>query len=57
MRIRIWTTLFLITIAQSAWGQSSGSAKLAGKETNAPEFSTDSYAVLGAYPDLTDTHS
>ena len=50
MRLRICTTLFLVTIAQFAWGQTNGSAKLAGAEATAPEPSANSYAVLGATP-------
>ncbi len=51
MRLRIWTTLFLVTSAQFAWGQTSGSAKLASAEAAAPEPSANSYAVLGATPE------
>jgi len=48
MRLRIWTTLFLVTIAQFAWGQTSGNAKLVKAEATAPEPSASSYTVLGA---------
>jgi hypothetical protein len=51
MRLRIWTTLFLVTFAQSAWGQTSGSAKLVSTEATAPEPSANSYTVLGATPE------
>ncbi len=51
MRLRIWTTLFLVTIAQFAWGQTSGNAKLVSAEATAPEPSANSYAVLGATPE------
>jgi hypothetical protein len=47
MKFRIWTTLFLATIAQAAWGQTSGSAKPAGAGAVAPELATG-YTVLGA---------
>src|SRR5713101_1905615 len=51
MRLRIWTTLFLATSAQFAWGQTNGSAKLASSEATAPEPSANSYTVLGATPE------
>ena|ERR1700674_2564958 len=51
MRLRIWTTLFLVTIAQFVCGQTSGSAKPASAEATAPEPSANSYAVLGATPE------
>jgi hypothetical protein len=51
MRLRIWTTLFLVTSAQFAWGQAGGSAKLASAEAIAPEPPANSYAVLGATPE------
>jgi len=41
----------LVTSAQFAWGQTSGSAKLASAEAAAPEPSANSYAVLGATPE------
>ncbi len=50
MRLRIWTTLFLVTTAQFAWGQTSGSTKLANAEANPSEPYANSYAVLGATP-------
>jgi len=49
MRLRIWTTLFLATLAQFAWGQTSGN--LASAEATAPEPSANSYTVLGATPE------
>jgi hypothetical protein len=48
MKLRIWTTLFLVTIAQSAWGQTSTNPKLVNAEATARELSANSYAVLGA---------
>jgi hypothetical protein len=51
MGLRIWTTLFLVTIAQFAWGQTSGKAKLVSAEATAPEPSANSYTVLGATPE------
>ena len=51
MRLRIWTTLFLVTVAQFAWGQTSGNSKLVNTEGTAPELSANSYAVLGASPE------
>ena len=48
MKPRIWTTLFLVTITQFAWGQRSGNAKLVSEEAIAPEPSANSYTVLGA---------
>ena len=51
MRLRIWTTLFLVTIAQFAWGQTSGNAKLVSAEATALEPSANSYTVLGATPE------
>jgi len=51
MRFRFWTTLFSLTIAQFAWGQTSGSAKLVSAEATARELSANSYAVLGASPE------
>jgi len=44
MRLRIRTTLFLVTIAQFAWGQTSESAKLA---TPAVKYATELCEVLG----------
>jgi hypothetical protein len=51
MRFRIWTTLFLVTIAQFAWGQASEKAKLVSAEATTPEPSANSYTVLGATPE------
>src|SRR5467141_935266 len=48
MKFRICTTLFLVTIAQVAWGQTSTNPKLVNAEALAPEPSANSYAVLGA---------
>jgi len=48
MRLKIWTTLFLVTSAQFAWGQTDVKAKLASAEGTAPEPSANIYAVLGA---------
>ncbi len=51
MRLRIWTTLFLVPIAQFAWGQTSGGSKLVSEEATTPELSANSYVVLGATPE------
>ena len=48
MRLRIWTTLFLATIAQVAWGQTSTNPKLVNAEATSPEPSVNNYTVLGA---------
>jgi hypothetical protein len=48
MRLRIWTTLFLVASPLAAWGQASGTAKLATAEAIAPEPSANTYTVLGA---------
>ena len=48
MKFRICTTLFLVTIAQPASGQTSGSAKLVSTEATALAPSANNYAVLGA---------
>ena len=48
MKFRIWTTLFLVTIAQFAWGQTSGNPKMLNVETTATEPSANSYTVIGA---------
>ena len=50
MRLRIWTTLFLVTTTQLAWGQTSTNPKLVNAEATAPDPSAKSYAVLGATP-------
>ena len=50
MRLRIWTTLFIVTITQFGWGQSNGNSKLVSEEAKAPESSANSYTVLGATP-------
>jgi hypothetical protein len=41
----------LVTIAQLAWGQTSGNTKLISAEATAPEPSANSYTVLGATPE------
>ena len=51
MRLRNWTTLFLMTIAQVGWGQTSGDPKLVNTEAAAPEPSANSYTVIGATPE------
>ena len=48
MKQRIWTTLFLATTVQLAWGQTSMNPKLVSAETTSPGLSIDSYTVLGA---------
>jgi len=48
MKLKIWTTLFSLTLAQFAWGQTSGNSKLVNTEGTAPEASATSYTVLGA---------
>jgi len=48
MKLKIWTTLFLVTIPQLAWGQTSGNSKAINAEAAAPEPSANSYTVLGA---------
>ena len=48
MRLKTWTTLFLVTSAQVAWGQTDVKAKLASAEATPPEPSANIYAVLGA---------
>ena len=50
MKLRMWTTLFLVTSAQFAWGQTSESVKVVSAEATAPEPSPNSYTVLGATP-------
>ena len=51
MKLRIWTTLFLVTTAQFAWGQTGTKPKLVIAEATAPESSANSYSVLGATPE------
>ena len=51
MRLRIWTTVFLVTIAQFAWGQTSGNAEPVIGEASAPVPTANGYAVLGATPE------
>jgi hypothetical protein len=48
MKLRILMILFLGAIAQFAWGQTNGSAKLVSAETTTLEPSANSFAVLGA---------
>jgi len=48
MRLRSWTTLFLMTLAQVAWGQTTTNPKLVNAEATAPGPSVNSYTVLGA---------
>ena len=48
MKLGIWTTLFLVTITQFAWGQTSTNPKLVYAEATSPEPSANSYTVLGA---------
>jgi len=50
MKLRIWTTLFSLTVAQLASGQTSGNSKLINTEGTAPETSATSYTVIGATP-------
>ena len=47
MKLKVWMTLFLVTTAQFAWGQTSTKPKLANAEATAPEPSANSYTVLG----------
>jgi hypothetical protein len=51
MKLRILMILFLGAVAQFAWGQTNGSAKLVSAETRALEPSANSLAVLGATPE------
>ncbi len=51
MRLRLWTTLFLVTIAQVAWGQTSTNPKLVNAEATSPEPSASGYSVIGATPE------
>src|SRR5689334_6401737 len=51
MRLRIWTTLFSVAMAQFASGQTSRNATLVNTETTAPEAPANNYAVLGATPE------
>ena len=50
MKLRIWTTLFLVTTTQFAWGQTSTNQELLNAEATAPDPSAHSYVVLGATP-------
>jgi hypothetical protein len=51
MKLRIWTTLFLVTTTQRAWGQTGQNAELVSVEATAPELSANSYTVQGATPE------
>ena len=51
MKLKFWTILFSLTLAQFAWGQTSGNAKLVSEEAIALEPSASSYTVLGATPE------
>ena len=51
MKLKIWMTLFLVTTAQFASGQTSTKPKLVNAEATAPEPSANSYTVLGATPE------
>ncbi len=51
MKRKIWTTLFLVTITQFAWGQTSGNPKVVNAEATAAEPLANSYTVLGATPE------
>jgi hypothetical protein len=51
MKLRTWTTLFLVTIAQFAWGQVSENAKRVSPEATATGPSANRYTVLGATPE------
>src|SRR5467141_3390273 len=48
MKLRIGTVLFLVTIAQVAWGQTSTNPKLVNAEATSPEPSVNNYTILGA---------
>jgi hypothetical protein len=48
MSLRIWTILFLVTMAQVSWGQTSTNPKLVNAEATLPEPTVNSYTVLGA---------
>jgi hypothetical protein len=48
MKLRIWTTLFLVTTTQFAWGQTSTNPNLVSAEAPAHAPSANNYAVLGA---------
>ncbi len=50
MKLRLWTALFLMGIAQFGWGQTNGNAKLVIEETTVPEPSANGYAIIGATP-------
>src|SRR5690242_4111155 len=51
MRLRIWTTLYLLGIAQVSWGQNIGNPKMAATEGTAPQASANiEYTVIGATP-------
>src|SRR5437879_13054937 len=50
MGLRIWTTVFSLTLAQLASGQTGGNPKLVNTETTPSEPSASGYAVMGATP-------
>jgi hypothetical protein len=50
MKLRIWTALFVLGIAEYGWGQTNGNSKLVSGEATAPEPSANGYAVFGATP-------
>jgi len=51
MKLKMRMTLFLVTTAQFAWGQTSTKPELVIAEATAPEPSANSYSVLGATPE------
>ena len=50
MGLRIWTTVFSLTLAQLASGQTGGNPKLVNTEATPSEPSASGYAVMGATP-------
>src|SRR2546421_7261744 len=51
MKLKIGITLFLVTMPQFAWGQTSTNPKLVNAEATAPDPSANSYTILGATPE------
>jgi|SRR5437879_2322211 len=51
MKLRIWSVLLMVGLAQFGWGQTNGNSKLGSAEASAPEPSASSYTVLGATPE------
>jgi hypothetical protein len=51
MGLRTWTIVFSLTLAQFAWGQTTGNSKLVNAEAAKPEPSANSYTVIGATPE------